>query len=71
MAVVKGGEWMRGWSAWRGSPERKMPETRAGEGAVLRLMYLVCAFAGINMQSGARFLPSGMNGLEKSLAGGA
>lgn len=55
MAVVKGGEWMRGWSAWRGSPERKMPETRAGEGADLRLMNLVCAFAGNNVQNGPVF----------------
>ena len=45
----------------------KMPETRASEGAVLRLMYLVCAFAGINMQSGGSFLMSGMRELEEML----
>jgi hypothetical protein len=49
----------------------KMPETLAGEGAVLRLMFLVCAFRGINMQSGESFLASGMNELGGNLAGGA
>ena len=51
------------------SPEMKMPETRAGEGAVLRLMYPVCAFAGTNMQNCGSFLMSGMRELEKMLGG--
>ena len=40
-------------------------------GAVLRLMFLVCAFAGINMQNDRLFLLNGMRGVEKSLFGGA
>ena len=48
----------------------KMPETRAGEGTVLRLMYLVSAFAGINMQNRGSFLMSGMRELGESLRGG-
>ena len=49
------------------SPEMKMPETRAGEGTVLRLMYLVSAFAGINMQNRGSFLMSGMKELGEIL----
>ena len=44
---------------------RKKARERGPVGAVLRVMFVACAFGGINMQIGAIILPSGMNRLEK------
>ena len=40
-------------------------------GAVLRLMFLVCAFAGINMQNGARRIMFGMSEIGNIFGGRA
>jgi hypothetical protein len=45
--------------------KQKGLRARAGAGAVLRLINLLCAFAGNNMQNSAKSLGSGMSGLEE------
>lgn len=44
-------------------------ERPEGPDAVLRLIDLLCAFAGNNLQNGARDLPHGMSGLEEIRSG--